>query len=238
MSANLDSRISPALDPETYRAVENYNEDTRGYVDGVVNAFNDAYVTVGKIWDARKLADSNGAWNEQQKIMIVGKEADKQKDRVLTRLARAERDLTARITHTESELSKPLTERAGLGSLNTEVRSFARGLDHPQRHKFIMDAIESGDSPTLEAVLGAQPFLSGLTAGDHAHYLRTHHVRKNPQLVVRLDLMKRFMDLIERNGPVVHTQFAKATGAGPAQVSAVSLANDRAVAALNISPAD
>lgn len=48
---NIDTRVSPALDPMTYTAVEAYNDDTRQFVDVVVNAFNDIYQTVGKAHD-------------------------------------------------------------------------------------------------------------------------------------------------------------------------------------------
>jgi hypothetical protein len=60
MAVEIDTRITPALDPETYRAVPGYNDDTRGYVDEVVGAFNDIYVTLGKVHDARTLAERPG----------------------------------------------------------------------------------------------------------------------------------------------------------------------------------
>ena len=233
----VDTRVSPALDPETYRAVEGYNDDTRMFVDDVINAFNDIHMTLGKIHDARALADSNPAWTPENRILIVGKEANKQKERVSKRLDLAHCDLKARIAHTEGELSRPLTERAGLGSLNGEVRSFARGLNRSEREKFMNAALESDGGPTLEAILGAQPFLSGLTPLDQDHYLRRYHVKKNPHLVVRLDLMKRFLDVIYQTGPIVHAQFEKAVGAKPNVAEAIRVANDRAMAALKIEPA-
>ncbi|MDB5678392.1 hypothetical protein [Sphingomonas bacterium] len=236
MFDDIDTRVSPALDPETYRAVEGYNDTTRMFVDDVVNAFNDIYVTVGKVHDARQLAEKNPAWTPENRILIVGQEANKQKDRAVRRLALAERDLRARIAHTECELTSPLTERAGLGSLNGEVRSFVRGLDRSKREAFMREALERDDGPTLEAILGAQPFLSGLTPLDHEHFLRLHHVKRNPHLVVRLDLMKRFLDMIERNGSIVHVQFDKAIGAKPSVVGALQVANDQALAALKIEP--
>ena len=236
MPDNIDSRVSPALDPETYRAVEGYNDETRPFVDSVVNAFNDIYQVLGKIHDARVLAEKNPAWTPENRILIVSKESAKQKERVMARLAGAERDLRANIEHTDKLLSEPLTEKAGLGSLNGEVRSFARTLDRPKREAFMREAMENDDEATLTAVLGAQSFLSGLTPVDHAHYLRAYHTKRNPHLVKRLDLMQRFLDMIERNGPVVHAQFEKAVGAKPKAAEAIRAANDRAMAALKIEP--
>ncbi len=236
MSEKIDTRVSPALDPETYRAMEGYNDDTRGYVDDVINAFNDIYVTLGKVHDARVLAEKNPAWTPENRVLIVGQEANKQKERVSRRLDRAYQDLKGRIAHTEGELSRPLTERAGLGSLNGEVRGFVRGLNRGEREAFMNAALERDDGPTLEAILGAQPFLSGLTPLDQEHYLRLHHVKKNPHLVARLDLMQRMLDMIHRSGPVVHAQFEKAVGAKPSLVGALRAANDQALAALKIEP--
>ena len=236
MPDNIDTRVSPALDPERFRLMQGYSDDTRMFVDDVINAFNDIYQTLGKVHDARALADSNPAWTPENRVLIVGKESGKQRDRVLTRLSRAERDLNARIAHTEGELSHPLAERAGLGTVNAEVRAYAKSLKRGEREAFMNEALESGDEATLTAVLGAQPFLSGFTQVDHDHYLRTYHTRKNPQLVRRLDLMKRFLDEIERNGDIVHAQFDKAVGAKPDLVKAIHNANERAMAALKIEP--
>lgn len=237
MADNIDTRVSPAMDPETYRAVEGYNDDTRPFVDDVVAAFNDIYMTLGKVHDARVSAEGNPAWTPENRILIVSKESAKQKERVLTRLARAERDLRARIEHTAKQLSEPLTEKAGLGSLNGEVRAHAAKLDRPKRSALITEALESNDDATLTAILGAQPFLSGLSKEDHDHYLHLYHAKRNPHLVARLSVMTRFLEMVERNGPIVHAQFDKAVGAKPKAVKAITAANERAMNALKIEPA-
>lgn len=238
MASNIDTRVSPSLDPEVFRAVEGYDDETRPFVDGVVNAYNDIYQTLGKIHDARLLAEKNGAWTPENRVLIVSRESEKQKNRVLARLADAERTLRANIEHTDKQLSEPLMQRAGLGSLNGEVRAHAKALDRPKRSALIREALENDDGPTLEAILGAQPFLSGLTEVDHAHYLRRYHTMRQPHLVRRLDLMQRFLDMIERNTTIVHRQFEKATGAKPEAAAAIKQANDRAMQALKIAPAD
>jgi hypothetical protein len=238
MSDNIDTRVSPALDPETYRAIEGLTEETAPFVGHVINAMNDAYVTVGKLHDARRMADSNGAWTEEQKILVVGKEAEKQKQRILKKIDLADRDLSANIAHVEAQLMEPLAERAGLGTLNGEVRAFVRGLNRSEREAFMRDALERADEATLTAVLGAQPFLSGLTPIDREHYLRQHHSKKRPDLVRRLDVMRRFADMLGRSGPIVHRQFEKAVGAKPAVVRAINEANAQAEAALRIEPTD
>jgi hypothetical protein len=224
--------ISPALDPETYRAVEGYNDDTRQFVDGVVNAFSDIYQTVGKAHDARKLAESNPAFTPENRVLYVARDVDTARKRVLTGLANAERDLRANIAHTEKLLSEPLAESAGRGSLNAEVRAHVKALDRSKRSAFMNELLEQGDEASLAAILGGQHFLSGLTAIDHAHYLRLYHEKKNPHLVRRLDVMNRTLEMVERNGPVVHLQFEKAIGAKPRAVANLKSLDDQARAAL------
>lgn len=229
---DIDTRVSPALDPETYRAVEGYSDDTRPFVDCVVNAFSAIYHTVGKAHDARQAADRNPGWTDEQRILNVSREVEGAKQRSLTRLANAERDLRANIAHTEKLLSEPLTERAGLGTLNGEVRAHVKALNRSEREAFMNAALEANDEATLTAVLGGQYFLSGFTKVDHDHYVRIYHERKNPHLVKRLDLMNRFLEMVERNGPVVHLQFEKAVGAKPSLVANLNKLEDEAKAAL------
>lgn len=235
MADKVETRISLTLQPDVYREVEGYEQHAQ-FVGCVVNAVNDAFVTLGKIHDARRLADSNGAWTEEQKLLNVGRTASEQKARILKKVELAERDLAANIAHTKQLLSEPLMEKAGLGSLNGEVRSYARSLDRAGRSALIRDALASDDEATLSALLGAQPFLSGLTKVDQDHYLYLYHSKRNPHLVARLETMERFREKASQIAPVVHLQFDKAVGAKSTVVEAIKSANDQAEAALKIAP--
>lgn len=236
MPDNLDTRVSPALDPETYRSIEGVNDETAQFVGGVINAFNDAYLTLGKLHDARELWTTNPAVTKEGAVVLVAKEADKHRGRVLKRFDLASRDLDANIEHAERQLIDPLTERAGQGSLNAEVRAHVKALKRGEREAFMSDALERDDVPTLEAILGGQPFLSGLTPLDREHYLRVYHTKKRPELVRRLDVMKRFRERLDRIGPILHQQFSKAIGANPGVAAHLQRANEQALAALNIQP--
>ncbi|WP_126175021.1 hypothetical protein [Tsuneonella rigui] len=123
-----------------------------------------------------------------------------------------------------------------MGTLNDAVRAHVKTLDRSERGAFMRNAFDEDDGLTLEAVLGAPYYLSGFTKLDHEHFVRTYHERRNPHLVQRLDLMNRFLDEIERNGPIVHAAFDKAVGAKPSLVKAINAANERALASLNIQP--
>lgn len=237
MSDKVDTRVSLSLDPETWRSVAGYTDETAPFDGGVISTINDAFVTLGKVHEARQRAEENLAWTPEQRILIVGKEAEKHKTRLLQRIDRADRDLTANIAHTEAQLMEPLTEKAGLGTLNTEVRAYVRGLEtRGEREKFMRAALDTDDEATLTATLGGLPYLSGLTPEDRDHYLRLYHQKKRPDLMRRLDLMKRLQERLGGIAPVVHKQFERAIGAKPGVVTALKGQEDRALAALKIEP--
>jgi hypothetical protein len=238
MSVPVNSNVSPALDPETYLAVEGVNDSTRGYIGDVVSVMNDIYATVGQLHTARRLADSNPAWTEEQKVLIVGAEATKQKNRLAQKLDRCTRDLDSRIAHTEGELIRPV-QVAAAGPLAKEVRQHFKSLNNGEPSKLIREALAADDEATVQSVLGAQPFLSGLSVVERDYFIGLYHAKKNPHLVERLDVMKRVRDLMNSsgaNGAVFHRAFEKAVGAKPHVVSAIDKANERALAALNIQP--
>jgi len=238
MTKEVNSRVTPALDPETYRSVEGYDDSTRGYVDDVVSLMNDAYDTLGKLHVAKDLADRNPAWTPSQRVLIVGAEAAKQKDRLARKLDRTSRDLDSRIAAVEGELLKPV-QQAAAGPLAVEVRAHVKALDRKDRSTLIREALESGDEPTLQAILGAQPFLSGLTNLDREHFLRQYHSKREPHLVARLDLMKRVREVMSvsgANGPAFHLAFERVVGAKPVEVRAIEKADAAARAALKIEP--
>ncbi|WP_294390669.1 hypothetical protein [uncultured Sphingomonas sp.] len=222
----INTAISPALDPMTYQSVEGYDDSTRGYVDDIISLFNDTYATLGKLVGARKLADSNPAWTEEQ--------------RLAGRLDRTMRDLDARIEQVQGELARPVQQGAMAGPLASEVRSHFKSLNSPARLKLIREALAADDEATLQAVLGAQSFLSGMSAIDRDYFTILYHAKKAPHLVARLELMTRVRDLMDKNGAngtVFHRAFEKAVAAPPKQVSAIKTANRLAEEALKIEPA-
>lgn len=87
-------------------------------------------------------------------------------DRRMTELQGYRDALAKRV---ETALDAPARRTPEGLALASEVRSHIKALKRPdQRAKFVMDAVEAGDLPTVSAVLHAPPFLSGLDAGMHA----------------------------------------------------------------------
>jgi len=87
-------------------------------------------------------------------------------DRRMTEL-KGYRDALAQRVATALDLPARKTPE-GL-ALASEVRAHIKAMKQPAaRGKFVLDAVEAGDLPTVAAVLHAPPFLSGLDAGTHA----------------------------------------------------------------------
>lgn len=238
MTTPLNAKVSPALDPETYLAVEGVNDSTRGYISDVISFANDAYSTLGQLHTAKDLVDSNPSWTAEQKVLMMNAETTKQKDRLAKRLDRTARDLDSRIAHTEQELLRPV-QIAAANPLAQEVRAHMKTLTAGERSKLIREALAADDTATLDAVLGAQAFLSGMVPADRDHFIRQYHTAKQPHLVERLDVMKRVKAVMNNsgaNGPAFHRAFDLVRGAPASEAFAIEKADAAARAALNIQP--
>lgn len=238
MAVPLNARVTPALDPETYLSIEGVNDQTRGYVDDVISFANDAYATLGKLTVAKDLAESNPAWSPEQRVLILSEEANKQRNRLAQRLDRTVRSLEGRIASTEQDLLEPVQQGAAQ-AWASEIRAHAKSLSSSERSKLIREAMEGDDDATLMALLGPQPFLSGLSAEDRKWHLREYNAKKKPHLVERLETMKRvrnFLNTSGANGPAFTKAFEKVVGAPAGEVRAISVANQKALDALKIEP--
>ena len=238
MTVPVNARVTPALDPETYLAVDGVNDSTRGYIDDVVSWANDCYAVLGQLHVAKDAVDSNPAMTDAQKVLAMNAATTKESNRLAQRLDRTMRDLDSRIELTKQELLRPV-QVAAANPLAAEVRQYVRTLKEGERSKLIREALAADDEATLQAVLGAQPFLSGLSEVDRTYFIRLYHEKKQPHLVERLDVMQRVRDVMNNsgaNGPAFRRAFDLVRGAKPAEALAIEKANQRAVDALNIKP--
>lgn len=236
MADNIDTRVSPPIDGELIRLADGYNEETAKFVGGAASVFDAARQALSKLHNARELWQSNPAVTKEGAVVIVAKEAEGLQAKVLKLYDLATRDIESNIIHAETQLAEPLVEQASRGPLNGEVRAFARSLERKDREAFMRQALDSNDEATLAAVLGAQPFLSGLTPLDQQHFLRDFHTRKRPDLVQRLDLLRRVQVRLNDSRPILFSAFSKAVGANAHEIAAYVRADNAAKAALNIDP--
>lgn len=222
--------VTLSLDPGVVKAIEGFEEHA-GYLQCAVDAFSVAHVTLQNIADARKQARRNGAWTEAQQLLTVAKDAEKAQSRMTRAMDNAHKTLTQGIVHIETELSKPL-QTAADNSLSAEMRNLVKSMKPEDRNKLLSDSLVEGDTRVLNAVLGAHHALSGISKVEQETWTRRFHEKAQPQVASRLNAMRKGLELVERNGPLVMIETEKALGASWHKIGKIKATSNAAEQAL------
>lgn len=209
----MEGRYIPtlSLDPGNVTAIEGY-KGNEGYVASAVDAFGTIHGALQRLSDAREQVKKDSSKTEANQILCVATEAAKLQDNATRKFDIARKTLTDAIAHNDALLSKPLTTAAD-NSISAEVRKYVRELSDDKRMSFLNDAMKRNDVVTLSAVLGAQPFLSGLTHEMQAHFTRSLHEKNNPQVAERIKVMRKALALVESRAGLIFSEIEKALGA-------------------------
>ncbi len=204
---------SPPIDlhPGVIEGIEGF-KDFAGYLAPAQNAFSLAITSLKEIYDARQAAAKNRARTPEQVVLITASFAEKKQEAITRTFDKARNDLMSAANALDQSLSSPLEQQASAGSIPTEIRSYVSNLSTEERMKFMDDAIKHGRSKVLTSVLGAEPFLSGLSYEMHASLTRMYNEQRAPQAVARLKATQRAIDLIEQRGGLALVQVEKAMG--------------------------
>jgi hypothetical protein len=137
-------------------------------------------------------------------------------------------DLNKRITALDEMLSTPLNHAAGVGTIDTEIRTHVKSMSAEGRYEFLKAAQNASDVTTLSAVLGAPAYLSRMSQLERDTHTRAYHEMRAPDVMKQLTAMKRARDLIHSRGGLVLTETQKAIGASPQKVLMLRQARDEA----------
>lgn len=214
---DADIRVTPSFHPRTVQEIAGYDDDTASVLAGTEAAFNEAYIGVGRVHDAREAAKTNPTWNEAQQVIATQDLADKLTVNLAKRFDSATAGLTRVIEGLERDLSQPLEGR-GVGAMSAEIRAYVKGLPEGQQMGFIRNAIEAGDERTVGAVLGGVPYLSGITPEMQNVLIRLHHEKTNPRAAKQLRAAKAGLELIGERAGLLFGEMEKAVGAKQAKV--------------------
>ena len=224
---DVNTSVTPSLHPGNITGLDGYDETTADAVADVVSAFETAYEGLTNIHLARQAAKQNPALTEAAQILVVADYAEKHFKKITARLDTAEARMQKSITDGERQLSQRL-ESGAVGGYTAEIRAHMKGLKETERVAFMNEAIRAGDSKTISAVLGAPPFLSGISPVERDMLTRTFHERANPTLAKRLALMKTAQTLMGERGGLVFSEIDKAIGASSKQVANLRAARAKA----------
>ena len=214
---DADIRVTPSFHPQTIRSLEYYDDDTSGVLAGTEAAFNEAYIGVGRVHDAREASKRNPAWNEAAALIETQNFADKLTTQLAKRFDSATAGLTRVIEGLERDLSQPIESR-GVGAMAGEIRSYVHALPEGSRMGFIRNAIEAGDERTVGAVLGGVAYLSGITPEMQNVLLRLHHEKSNPRAAKQLRAAKAGLEMLGERAGLLFSQMETAVGAKQAKV--------------------
>jgi len=209
----VEGRYIPtlSLDPGNVIAIEGFDSH-RGYVQCAVDAFSTIHSALQRLSDARAQVAKDTSKTEANQVLIVAAEAEKLQDRATRAFDSARKRLTDGIAAIETQLSEPLTAKAD-NSLSAEIRAHCRNLPDDKRRTLVAEAVKAKDLTTLQAILGGKHYLSGLTAETQAHFTRQYRELTAPELVTRLDVMRKAQTLIEQRAGLIFSEVEKALGA-------------------------
>jgi hypothetical protein len=219
LGLGVDTNVSPSLHPQVVASLEDFDDDTSGHLQQVVDAFQSAYQAVAKVHSGREAIKTDPTLTEAAQVLRVADAAERTYKDAAARFDKVTANMQAGIAVLEKELTTPLETRTA-HPLSVEVRSYLRGLQDAGKSplNFVKQAIESGDSETVSAALGAPAYLSGLTPEMQTVLLRMHHEKSNPIGAKRLRAMKGALELLNSNAPKLHTELTKAVGVAPHEV--------------------
>lgn len=234
MPASVDIRVTPSLHPDNVKQIEGYGEATLPFLAETETAFSNAYISIASVWETRAVVEKNPGWNDEQKVIQVSKFADKKLDEITPKFDKARVTLEKQIKFLEGKLAEPVEAKAS-SHVSAEIWAYARALpDGGERHKFISDALEGEDDVTLGALLGAPPYLSGLTAEFQTNYLRRYHEHTSPEKAQRLKAIQGAKALIDERAGLIFAELEKAVGASPHKAAALRSAHEAATKALEL----
>lgn len=228
LGLGIDTKVTPSLHPQVVASLDDFDDDTSGHLQQVVEAFTLAYTGVSKVHAAREAAASDGSMTEVAIVLRTADAADRTFKDAAARFDKVTANMKTGCAALERELTQPLETRTA-HPLSVEVRAFIRELKDTGESplNFVRNAIETGESEVVSAALGAPAFLSGLTPEMQAVLLRMHHEKSNPQAAKRLRAMKGALDLIYANSGYLHSELEKAIGVEPWKVREYRAAKHR-----------
>jgi hypothetical protein len=234
MEIQVNGFVAPGLHPGNVTSISGYDETTAPSVASALAAFTEAYTGLTAIHEARGAASKNTAWTKSQQTLAIANFGFERQQRILMKFDNARALLIRSIATAEESLQSPVQQLAGTGTINEEIRRHSKELPLDQRIQFLNDARAQGDTKTLTAILGAPPYLSGLSKEEHMAYLRTFHAMVNPAAVQRLSVMRSALDLIDARSSILFAQVEKALGSTWIEIDKLKQVNTAAQKALSI----
>jgi len=194
------SDVPMSYHPLTIDAIEGVNEETAPYVKPAKEVLSLAYVTLNQLNEARRAVQHDESLTEAGKLLKLADFASKHQELVTRKFDAVHKNLSVGIGALERQLNAPVVEAARVSPFAVEIRDHVKAMNPDQRMQWLNEMTRKDDRQSLNAVLGAPSYLTGLSDEMKAGYAAHYHRTTNPGLVARLDVMKKALDKVETLG--------------------------------------
>ena len=203
---------TPSLDPRIVSNIKGYGDATKGYVQPAFDAFEKAYKGIRDVIDARKHVGQNTAWSPERRLLEIATLAENRQLAATKAFDSARTRLESGLAALDESLNKELTEDSNAGAVNGEIRQHIEKLTHPARQKLLDEAFKARDARTIRAVLSAPSYLTGISDDERKLRTRQFHRMTQPDVAQRADVMRKAVELIDRNAGLLFEQYEAALG--------------------------
>lgn len=224
----ITTAVTPSLHPQNVLSLDGYDNETAPAVAPVLDAMRAAYEGLSQVHAAREAAAKDPSMTDAARVLRIAAFGEQHQNAITRKFDAAHANLTKAINALDSSLNEPLKLRADRPGIAGEVRSFVKGLSLAERENWFNERQRAGDMESLEHILGAPGYLSGLSDDERAVRTRFYHRLRQPVAARRLDVMRAGLNLIEQRGPLVWGELEKAVGADSRKVARLKEAKSAA----------
>lgn len=210
-----------SLAPGNITGLQEYDaEMDAGLVAPAVDALAAMHDTSIKVITAREAARADVTMTEAAKLIAVDDLHGRLWSVPARKVDAALATLGKQIAHFEAALHAPLQATSST-HLASEIRAHVRGLTLGERQSLLTEAINEGDAVTAGAVLGAVPYLSGLTNELQSAFTHQWNVARQPDTARKLALLRKVHEKVQIAGGAFIGSFDKLIGAPQAKVQQI-----------------
>ena len=219
MPTPINTNVTPALHPDNVLAVID-TDDAELVADTApaVEAFTTAYTALASLHDAAATLKFDSSYTDDGRTLAIAALADRKTLDMAKAFDKAAFAVSSKVKLLESQLNAPLSQSAERTHIAAEIRVHVKNMKTEERMTFVREAIERKDAETVGAILGAPPYLSGMSPLEREHQTRQWHRTTQPEKQKRLESLLKVKDMLDNHAGKVHTEPLKTVGATRAQL--------------------
>lgn len=232
-TVDINTKVTPSLHPDNVlAAIGDDDPELVADAEPAVAAFTSAYTALAALHQAADTLKLDSTYTEDGRTLAIAQLADRKTTDLAKSFDKASFAVNSKVKLLETHLSAPLAQSAERSNIATEIRNHVKGMTTDQRMQFVREAIERKDAETVGAILGAPPYLSGMSALEREHQTRQWHKVTQPEKHRRLESLLKVRDLLDNHAGKLHTEPLKAVGVTRAQLDKLRARHAASAAAL------